>query len=127
MERSERTSTVLTKKVSLWGYELCGLGVRGRSPRGTGKTWCVAKPSTDDAALASNINSACNYLGTRGLNCNQIQSGETCYDPETLINHASVVVNSYYQDNGGQEHACHFTNSGLITVSDPSYGSCQYA
>ncbi|KAE8719634.1 MLP-like protein 28 [Hibiscus syriacus] len=34
-ERTQRTSTVFTKKVSLWGYELCGLGVWGRSPRGT--------------------------------------------------------------------------------------------
>ncbi|KAE8671821.1 Leucine-rich receptor-like protein kinase family protein [Hibiscus syriacus] len=95
--------------------------------KGQSKTWCVAKPSTDDAALVSNIESACNYLGTRGLNCTQIQPGGACYDPETLINHASVVMNSYYQDNGGQEHACHFTNSGLITVSNPSYGNCQYA
>ncbi|KAE8716842.1 chitinase family protein [Hibiscus syriacus] len=32
----QRTSTVLTKKVSLWGYELCGLRVRGAA-RGLSK------------------------------------------------------------------------------------------
>ncbi|GMI77732.1 hypothetical protein like AT1G66855 [Hibiscus trionum] len=102
-------------------------GILLKLANGQGKTWCVAKPSAGDAALASNIESACKYLGTRGLNCTKIQQGGACYDPNTLINHASFVMNTYYQDNRGQEHACYFTNSGLITVSDPSYGSCQYA
>ncbi|KAK8664601.1 hypothetical protein V6N13_084382 [Hibiscus sabdariffa] len=93
---------------------------------GQGKTWCVTKPSTDDAALASNIKTACDGLGILGLNCSLIQPGGTCYQPNTLINHASVVMNYYYQVYGPQEHTCYFSNSGLITVSDPSYGSCGY-
>ncbi|KAE8696449.1 Major pollen allergen Ole e 10 [Hibiscus syriacus] len=94
--------------------------------KGQGKTWCVAKPSTDDATLASDINSACNDLGSLGLNCSQIQPNGACFEPDTLINHASVAMNSYYQAYGRQEHQCHFSGSGLITISDPSYGNCQY-
>ncbi|KAK8618557.1 hypothetical protein V6N13_132545 [Hibiscus sabdariffa] len=101
-------------------------GILLKLANGQGKTWCVAKPSTDDAALASNIESACNYFGTKRQNCSQIQLGGACYDPNTPINHASFVMNAYYQDNHAQEHACYFTNSGLITISDPSYGSCRY-
>ncbi|KAK8608095.1 hypothetical protein V6N13_023529 [Hibiscus sabdariffa] len=102
-------------------------GILLKLANGQGKTWCVAKPSTDDSALASDIESACNYIGTKGGNCKPIQPGGACYDPNTLINHASFVMNAYYQDNHAQEHACYFTNSGLITISDPSYGSCKYA
>ncbi|KAE8671819.1 alpha-1,2-galactosyltransferase gmh3-like [Hibiscus syriacus] len=41
-----------------------------------GKTWCVAKPSTDDTALLSNINYGCNYLGSMVSNCSLIQPVE---------------------------------------------------
>ncbi|GMI93536.1 hypothetical protein like AT1G78520 [Hibiscus trionum] len=94
---------------------------------GQGKTWCVAKPSADAAALASNIDYACNYLGLKGQNCSQILPEGTCFDPDTLINHASYAMNSYYQAYGRQPHQCYFTDSALISISDPSYGNCQYA
>ncbi|KAK8524595.1 hypothetical protein V6N13_015611 [Hibiscus sabdariffa] len=101
-------------------------GILLKLANGQGKTWCVTKPSTDDAALASNIKTACDGLGMLGLNCSLIQQSGACYQPNTLINHASVVMNYYYQVYGPQEHTCYFSNSGLITVSDPSYGSCVY-
>ncbi|KAE8674227.1 Glucan endo-1,3-beta-glucosidase-beta-glucanase, putative isoform 2 [Hibiscus syriacus] len=101
-------------------------GILLKLAKGQGKTWCVAKPSTDDAALASNINSACNDLGSLGWNCSQIQPNGACFEPDTLINHASFAMNSYYQAFGRQEHNCYFLSSGLVTISDPSYGNCQY-
>ncbi|KAE8722966.1 Leucine-rich receptor-like protein kinase family protein [Hibiscus syriacus] len=97
-----------------------GSGILLKSANGQAKTWCVAKPSTDDAALVSNINYACKYLGSMASNCSFIQPGGACYEPKTLINHASFVMNSYYQTYGRQEHTCYFTNSALVTVSDPS-------
>ncbi|KAK6268517.1 hypothetical protein QUC31_012677 [Theobroma cacao] len=93
---------------------------------GQDKTWCVAKPSSNDTALASNINFACSQLGTLGLSCNMIQQAGICYYPSTLINHASVVMNYYYQALGRHTWNCDFGGSALITISDPSYGSCQY-
>ncbi|KAB2007614.1 hypothetical protein ERO13_D10G039450v2 [Gossypium hirsutum] len=101
-------------------------GILLKLANGQVKKWCVAKPSTDDKALVSNINYACEQLGILGFNCSQIQPGGACYDPNTYINHASSVMNSYYQANGRQEHNCNFQGSGLITISDPSYGNCQY-
>ncbi|GMI93537.1 hypothetical protein like AT4G09090 [Hibiscus trionum] len=105
---------------------LLSFGMLLKPANGQGRSWCVAKPSTEDATLSSNIKSACDELGSMGLNCSQIQQTGACYEPETLINHASFVMNSYYQAYSRQEHACYFANSGLITVSDPSYGNCQY-
>ncbi|XP_039034621.1 glucan endo-1,3-beta-glucosidase-like [Hibiscus syriacus] len=104
-----------------------GSGLLLKLANGQGKTWCVAKPSTDGEALVSNINCACNYLGFMASNCSLIQPGGAFYELNNLINHASFVLNSYYQAYGRQEHTCYFTNSALVTVTDPSYGNCLYA
>ncbi|KAK8579322.1 hypothetical protein V6N13_142530 [Hibiscus sabdariffa] len=86
------------------------------------KTWCTAKPSSDKAALLANINYACSYV-----DCQTIQKGSPCFYPNTLINHASVAMNLYYQANGRNVWNCDFTGSGLIVFTDPSYADCIYA
>ncbi|XVF40181.1 hypothetical protein PTKIN_Ptkin01aG0090800 [Pterospermum kingtungense] len=91
---------------------------------GQDKTWCVAKPSSDDTVLVNNLKYACENIEE---SCRPIQPGEACYYPNTPINHASVAMNIYYQGHGHQPSQCYFDGSGLITISDPSYGSCQYA
>ncbi|XP_071696940.1 glucan endo-1,3-beta-glucosidase-like [Rutidosis leptorrhynchoides] len=85
------------------------------------KTWCVAKPSSSQSTLLENINFACSQV-----NCGVLQKGGVCYTPDNVINHASIAMNLYYQANGRNVWNCHFKNSGLLTVSDPSYGGCQY-
>ncbi|XP_074274283.1 major pollen allergen Ole e 10-like [Silene latifolia] len=92
-------------------------------PAGT-KSWCVAKPSASEAELKNNINYVCNQLGY--YQCNMIQEGGPCFSPNTLINHASIVMNIYFQKNGRTASTCSFTSSGLMVLSDPSYGSCSY-
>ena len=78
--------------------------------------WCVAKPSATGEELKSNIEYACNVLS----NCNLIQPGGSCSNPDTLINHASVVMNQYYALKGRNTWNCYFNNSGLIVITDPS-------
>ncbi|CAK9139250.1 unnamed protein product [Ilex paraguariensis] len=78
-------------------------------------SWCVPKPSTSDQALMDNINFACGIV-----NCSTIQEGGPCFNPSTLINHASVAMNIYYQQEGRHFWNCDFTESGLIVVTDPS-------
>ncbi|KAL0306629.1 UNVERIFIED_CONTAM: hypothetical protein Sradi_6080200 [Sesamum radiatum] len=46
--------------------------------------------------------------------------------PDNLINHASIAMNLYYQAKGRNHWNCYFKNSGLMVVTDPSYGSCFY-
>ncbi|WZZ07274.1 hypothetical protein YC2023_093195 [Brassica napus] len=79
------------------------------------KTWCVAKPSSDQAALLDNINYACSHV-----DCRVLSSGCPCYSPGNLINHASVAMNLYYQANGRNYWNCNFKNSGLIVITNPS-------
>ncbi|KAK9696937.1 hypothetical protein RND81_08G005800 [Saponaria officinalis] len=92
-------------------------------PPGT-KAWCVAKPSTSDGDLRSNIEFVCQQQGFR---CNIIQEGGQCYTPNTLINHASVVMNLYFQKYGHFDHSCSFLGTGLIVLTDPSYENCLYS
>ncbi|KAM4079375.1 hypothetical protein ACB094_09G112900 [Castanea mollissima] len=54
--------------------------------------WCVAKPMTSDDMLQANIDFACNHV-----DCGLIRYGGGCYYLDTLINHASVIMNLYYQ------------------------------
>ncbi|CAF1914078.1 unnamed protein product [Brassica napus] len=83
------------------------------------QTWCVAKPSSDQATLLDNINYACSHV-----DCRLLSSGYPCYSPNNLINHASIPMNLYYQANG--RNYWNFTNSGLIVITNPSYGNCYY-
>nr|XP_043630103.1 glucan endo-1,3-beta-D-glucosidase-like [Erigeron canadensis] len=85
-------------------------------------TWCLAKPSTSDVLLENNIEYACASLG----DCSIINAGGACHEPNTLINRASVVMNLYYQQNKRNFWNCDFLDSGLVSVTDPSYGNCTY-
>ncbi|CAL9099777.1 X8 domain [Musa troglodytarum] len=86
------------------------------------KTWCVAKPSSDEATLLGNINYACSQV-----DCSVLQRGRTCFFPDNLMSHASIAMNLYYQSRGRNPWNCFFKNSGLVVATDPSYGSCGYA
>ncbi|CAH1444609.1 unnamed protein product [Lactuca virosa] len=85
------------------------------------KTWCVAKPSSTDTMLLNNIQYACSQV-----DCKILQKGGACYSPDSLINHASIAMNIYYQCKGRNTWNCNFGSTGLITITDPSYGGCQY-
>ncbi|KAL3736084.1 hypothetical protein ACJRO7_025089 [Eucalyptus globulus] len=85
------------------------------------KTWCLAKPSSDQAALLANINFACSQV-----DCQILQKGCPCFYPNNLINHASIAMNLYFQANGRNWWNCDFRKSGLIVMTDPSYGNCIY-
>ena len=74
-----------------------------------------AKPMTSDDMLQANINFACNYV-----DCSLIRHGGGCYHPDTLINHASVIMNLYYQAFGRENSSCYFKNTGCIVMKDPS-------
>lgn len=80
------------------------------------ETWCVAKPSTDNAVLNENIQYACSIVDCREL---QPPNGK-CFFPNNILFHASAAMNIYYQVNGRKTWTCYFNNTGLITVTDPS-------
>ncbi|RZS02883.1 hypothetical protein BHM03_00032989, partial [Ensete ventricosum] len=79
------------------------------------KTWCVAKPSSDEATLLGNINYACSQV-----DCSVLQRGRACFYPDNLMSHASIAMNLYYQSRGRNPWNCFFKNSGLLVATDPS-------
>ncbi|KAL9816831.1 putative glucan endo-1,3-beta-D-glucosidase [Arabidopsis thaliana] len=87
------------------------------------KTWCIATLIATNAQLQANINFAC----SEGVDCRPIRPGGSCFIPNNLANHASFVMNSYYQTHGRTNQACSFKNTGTFAATDPSFGKCVYA
>ncbi|KAM3284724.1 hypothetical protein P3S67_023523 [Capsicum chacoense] len=52
--------------------------------------------------------------------CSLIQSEGPCFNPNTAINHDSVVINLYYKSNP-KPIPCWFRDSAFITITNPSY------
>ncbi|CAB4315372.1 unnamed protein product [Prunus armeniaca] len=83
------------------------------------KAWCVAKPAAPQHALQSALDYACNCA-----DCSPTKKGGSCYDPDRPVHHASFAMNAYYQKMGRNQWNCHFNNTSLISLADPSYNPC---
>ncbi|KAG4144305.1 hypothetical protein ERO13_D05G028300v2 [Gossypium hirsutum] len=91
--------------------------------KGTGKSWCVASSQASNSALQNALDWAC---GQGKADCSAIQPGQRCFQPDTLVSHASFAFNNYYQKNGATDDACSFGGTGIKVSTDPSYGNCIY-
>ncbi|XP_009362261.2 PLASMODESMATA CALLOSE-BINDING PROTEIN 5 isoform X2 [Pyrus x bretschneideri] len=89
-----------------------------------GTTWCVALPGVSQADLQNALDWAC---GLGMADCKPIQKGGACYEPDTLLSHASYAFNNYYQQNGNSDIACNFGGTAGVTKKNPSHGKCNYA
>ncbi|XP_022638614.1 glucan endo-1,3-beta-glucosidase 13 isoform X2 [Vigna radiata var. radiata] len=82
-----------------------------------GTTWCVARPGASQNDLQNALDWAC---GLGMANCKAIQQGGPCFEPDTLVSHASYAFNSYYQTNGNSDIACNFGGTAALTKRDPN-------
>ncbi|XP_057768472.1 glucan endo-1,3-beta-glucosidase-like [Salvia miltiorrhiza] len=81
------------------------------------KTWCVVTVGAADEKLQAFLESTCSEL-----NCKAIRAGGSCYQPNTLQNHASYVLNLFYRARG----VCN-SQIGTPSINDPSFGRCIYS
>ncbi|XP_052161901.1 glucan endo-1,3-beta-glucosidase 13 [Oryza glaberrima] len=88
-----------------------------------GVTWCVARPGVSQEDLQNALDWAC---GQGGADCTPLQPGGRCYQPDTLLSHASYAFNIFYQQNGNSDIACNFGGAGTIIKRNPSFGSCKF-
>ncbi|KMT03931.1 hypothetical protein BVRB_8g187410 [Beta vulgaris subsp. vulgaris] len=88
-----------------------------------GTSWCVALPVVTQNDLQTALDWAC---GDGKADCSPIEAGGPCYDPNTVVSHASYAFNIYYQQNGNNDIACNFGGTATLTKKDPSYGKCIY-
>ncbi|XVE56291.1 hypothetical protein DITRI_Ditri03aG0226900 [Diplodiscus trichospermus] len=93
-------------------------GARGPS------VWCVAKPHADEKVLQAVLDFCC---GPGGVDCREVYESGNCFEPDKLHAHASFAMNAYYQMHGRNYWNCDFKGTGLVTFSDPSYGTCRYS
>ncbi|XP_008439674.2 PLASMODESMATA CALLOSE-BINDING PROTEIN 3-like, partial [Cucumis melo] len=88
-----------------------------------GGSWCIASPNASPNALQVALDYACGY---GGADCSAIQSGGSCFEPNTMKDHASYAFNDYYQKNPAPT-SCVFGGTAQLTTTDPSNGNCHYA
>ncbi|XP_010270956.1 PREDICTED: major pollen allergen Ole e 10-like [Nelumbo nucifera] len=87
------------------------------------KTWCIAKPSTEENKLKDNIEYSCSQSG---VDCSVIAANGSCFYPNNIVSHASVVMNLHYRAAGKHTWDCYFNATALIVQNDPSFGHCVY-
>ncbi|CAL9161002.1 unnamed protein product [Musa hybrid cultivar] len=88
----------------------------------SGQSWCVASQTASQTELQVALDYACGY---GSADCSAIQQGGSCYNPDTVRDHASYAFNDYYQRNPIPT-SCDFGGTAVITNVDPSTSTCQY-
>lgn len=85
--------------------------------------WCVATASATPEALQGALDYAC---GPGQADCSLIQPGQACFNPNTLVAHASYAFNSYYQLHQRAAGSCVFAGAASVVAQNPSYSGCEY-
>lgn len=100
-------------------------GARPHARSLASQVWCVAKSNVSDTALQAALDWACGPNSGQGnVNCGPIQSGQSCYLPNTLQAHCNWAFNTYFQSHNQTSASCDFQGCATLTSSDPSEMIC---
>ncbi|TQD87190.1 hypothetical protein C1H46_027225 [Malus baccata] len=86
--------------------------------------YCVCKDGVGDSALQKALDYACGA----GADCSPILQNGACYQPNTIKDHCSYAVNSYFQRKGQTAQSCDFSGAASQSQTAPSTASstCVY-
>ncbi|KAM3236470.1 major pollen allergen Ole e 10 [Capsicum annuum] len=87
------------------------------------KKFCVPKPEAKDEKLQACIKWVCKE---GGVDCGPINAGGACFQPNTVRSRAAWAMNAYFQMKGKADAMCGFSGAGVVSSTDPSYGTCKY-
>ncbi|XP_022131475.1 PLASMODESMATA CALLOSE-BINDING PROTEIN 3-like [Momordica charantia] len=86
-------------------------------------TYCVCKDGQSDQALQKSLDYACGA----GADCTPILQNGPCFQPNTVKDHCSYAVNSYFQRKGQVQGSCDFSGTATPSPSPPAGASgCVY-
>lgn len=77
----------------------------------------MPKAGVTDVQLQANLDYAC---GKGGIDCGPIQPGGACFEPNTLLSHATYAMNLLYQTNGKHAWDCDFSKTATLSSKNPS-------
>ncbi|XP_009762818.1 glucan endo-1,3-beta-glucosidase 3-like [Nicotiana sylvestris] len=89
----------------------------------TNRTYCVAKENAEKKMVQAALDWAC---GPGKVDCTPLLQGNPCYEPNTVIAHASYAFDAYYRKMGMADGTCNFNGVATVSTTDPSNGSCIY-
>ncbi|KAI9111756.1 hypothetical protein K1719_017446 [Acacia pycnantha] len=85
--------------------------------------YCVCKDGVGDQALQKALDYACGA----GADCTPLLQNGACYNPNTVKDHCSYAVNSYFQKKGQAQGSCDFSGAATTTQTAPASSSgCVY-
>lgn len=82
-----------------------------------GKVWCVVTEGANSSAVGSALSYACSQ-GNK--TCDPIQPGGKCFEPNSLVRHASFAFSSYWAQFKKVGGSCYFDGLATQTTQDPS-------
>ncbi|KAI3439631.1 Glucan endo-1, partial [Psidium guajava] len=89
----------------------------GPSPKPEKATWCIPKSGVSDAQLQANLDYACGH----GINCQPIQPGGACFEPNTVASHAAYAMNLFYQNSDHSPWNCDFSQTATLSSDNPRF------
>ncbi|KAA8530670.1 hypothetical protein F0562_005396 [Nyssa sinensis] len=90
----------------------------------TNQTYCTPREGADPKMLQAALDWAC---GPGKVDCSPMLQGQPCYEPDTVVGHATYAFDTYYRKMGKASGACDFNGVAAITTTDPSHGSCVFS
>ncbi|KAL2558958.1 Glucan endo-1 [Forsythia ovata] len=87
----------------------------------TNRTYCVAREHADRKLLQAALDWAC---GPGKVDCSPLLQGQPCYEPDTVVAHASYAFDAYYHRMAMADGTCNFNGVATITTTNPSHRPC---
>ncbi|XP_076890359.1 uncharacterized protein LOC143541407 [Bidens hawaiensis] len=78
--------------------------------------YCVCNTAMSDSVLQKNIDYACG----NGADCSQISQSGACFNPNTVKDHCTFAVNSYFQKKGQVPGSCDFSGTASVVQALPA-------